>query len=504
MRSKEVARPPLVIFGLDAGDPELILGWAREGGLPTIASIIERGSIGRLVGPEMISVHGIWTSFFSGISVQDHGRYLQRPLHPGTYELRRLDPRDTGAPPFWVNSRRTVMTVDVPDSFLLPRLHGVQVVNWGSHPTQAPPQAQPPALLSELRAVVGAPLATDERQGSRWRDRRILSRILHRVEQKGALCRHLLTKDRFDLVVVVFGDSHAAGHRFRKYQHGVGNAAAHDDNLRGALRRTYAAIDREIGRVLEEFSEPPNVFVVSNSGIIDGYPVGEWMEAFCSQLGYQTPTDSTSVLGKLELHAPRMLGIWHALRGARRRSRVQADRLRTGTNWARTSAFSIPANYTGYVRVNLKGREPLGVVEPGAEYEALLERLQADFLQLVDADSGEAVIERVTQTATLFGGTPPLRLPDLVVDWRPACDSARRIAHPHAVLVRRGVEPPRGNYHSRSGLVLAAGPSIRRCDRVVDFSPLELAPLFRTLMGEPHGDRAVSDSVNAMLTGVTG
>jgi len=504
MHPKEMARPSLVIFGLDAADPELILGWARDGCLPTIASIIERGTTGRLVGPEMISVHGVWTSFFSGISVQDHGLYLQRPLRPGTYELRALDPRDTSAPPFWANSPRVVMTVDVPDSLLLPRLNGIQVVNWGSHSVQAPAQTQPPALLSELRAVVGAPIATDERQGSRWRDHRILSRIMRRIEQKGVLCRHLLAKNRFDLVVVVFGDSHAAGHRFRKYQRGVGNAAANDDHLRDGLRRTYAAIDGEIGRVLGEFSEPPNVFVVSNSGIIDGYPVGGWMEAFCSQLGYHTPIDSTRLLCKLEPHAPRMLGMWHTLLGARRRSRAQAKWLRTGTDWARTSAFSIPANYTGYVRVNLKGREPLGVIDRGAEYEALLQRLEADFLQLVDADSGEAVIERVTQTAKLFDGTPPLRLPDMVVDWRPTCDSTRRIVHPHAVLVRRGVGPHRGNHHSRSGLVLAAGPSIRRCDLAVDFSPLEFAPLFRTLMGEPHVDGDVGGAVNAMLTGVAG
>jgi predicted AlkP superfamily phosphohydrolase/phosphomutase len=489
--------PPLVILGMDAGDPDLILAWAREGFLPTIASILERGTFGRLVGPEMISVHGVWTSFFSGVSVHEHGNYLQRPLSPGTYELRAIHPRDIAAPPFWVDSRRALMTVDVPDSHPLPQLNGVQLVNWGNHPMLAPPEGRPEHLVSEIRAAVGPPIQTDERHGSRWRDRRTLARILRRVEQKGAVCRYLLSKGRYDLVVVVFGDAHAADHRFRKYQPPAATAAASAGDLRDAVRQTYAAIDREIGRLLQGLPEQPNVFVVSNSGIIDGYPVGDWMESFCRELGYQRLIEPTSALGKLQALAGTAPGIWHSVRG--RRTRLQAERLATGTDWARTTAFAIPGYYTGYVRVNLKGREPLGVVGPGAEYEALIERLKADFLQLVDAKTGSAVIERVTCTANLFGGGPPLRLPDLVVDWRHLAASARRIVHPKAVLVRRGFGRPRGNYHSASGLVLAAGPSIQRHGRAADFSPLDFAPLFRTLMAEPPPERASGGAIEAFM-----
>lgn len=486
--------PPLVIIGLDAGDPDLILAWAGEGVLPTIASILARGTCGRLVGPEMFSVHGVWTSFFSGVSVHEHGLYLQRPLLPGTYELKAIHPWDSVARPFWADFRRPLVTIDVPDSHPLAGLHGVQLVNWSNHPTLAPPEARPEGLLSEIRAAVGPPIATDERQGSRRRDRRILTRILRRIEQKGELCRYLLNKGRFDLVVVVFGDSHAAGHRFRKYQNAA-TAAACGGDLRDAVRQTYEAIDREIGRLLCGFPEPPNVFVVSNSGTIDGYPVGDWMEAFCRELGYQTLIEPTGALGRL-CALPRT---WRSLLGYRRRLRLQAERLGKSTNWGRTTAFAIPAYYTGYVRVNLKGREPLGVVAPGAEYEALLERMTADFLQLVDEKTGDAVVERVTCTAKLFGGGPPLRLPDLVVDWRHSAALAQRIAHPRGVLVRRGWGRPRGNYHSSSGLVLAAGPSIRQCGRVADLSPLDFAPLFRVLMAEPIAARASGEAIDVFM-----
>ena len=44
-------------------------------------------------------------------------------------------------------------------------------------------------------------------------------------------------------------------------------------------------------------------------------------------------------------------------------------------DWARTRAFSLPSDMTAYVRVNLKGREPEGVVAAGHEYEALCDEL---------------------------------------------------------------------------------------------------------------------------------
>lgn len=480
--------PPLAIFGLDAADPELLLAWSRDGQLPVMASIMERGTLGRLAGSEMISVHGVWPSFFSGVPVHRHGYYLRRVLVPGTYRLQTLHPSDIEAESFWVRFQGSdfrVMIVDVPVSDPLPHMNGFQVVHWGDHPSSAPPAAQPDHLLREIRAAVGPPIRTDERQLGRWRDRRILPRILRRVERKGALCRYLLSQGPIDLAVVVFGDAHAAGHRFRKYQ--GGSPGESDGDLRDAVRRTYQAIDREIGRLLEQFPEPPNVFVVSDSGISDGYPIGDLTDSFCRKLGYQAMLEPASVLGKalaafrsgLPEHVDFVL---ERLRPGR-----QSERFGRAVDWARTAAFAIPAHYTGYVRVNLVGREPLGVVEPGAEYEDVLERLEADFSQLVDAETGSPVIGRMARTARLFGGGAPLRLPDLVVDWRISSRMAERIVHPKAVLARKAVGDPRGNYHSDTGLVMAAGPSIERRGFAGDFSPIDFASLFLALMGEPAG-----------------
>ena len=55
--------------------------------------------------------------------------------------------------------------------------------------------------------------------------------------------------------------------------------------------------------------------------------------------------------------------------------RLLADRFRADTDWQKTTAFAITALFTSFIRVNLRGREPRGVVAAGAEYNAVLDRL---------------------------------------------------------------------------------------------------------------------------------
>lgn len=66
---------PLATLALDAGDSDFIERWVREGYLPTIASIMKRGSWGKIAGPEHICEHGKWLSALSGVSRGDHGYY---------------------------------------------------------------------------------------------------------------------------------------------------------------------------------------------------------------------------------------------------------------------------------------------------------------------------------------------------------------------------------------------------------------------------------------------
>ena len=466
-----MSKNPLAIICLDAGDPERILRWAQAGLLPTIASILGQGTYGRLSGPEMISIHGVWTTFFSGVSLHQHGRYLPRTMEPGTY---RLVDHKHNPPPFWADFRdidRTAIIVDVPDIQLTPGVPGFQIADWGSHNIKTRPHCLPEDLLNGLPSHLKLQISTNEIIGTGRQDRKILKQILQRVEKKGELCRYLLKKSQWDLAVVGFEDCHAASHRYEKYQN-AGN------ELQNGLQEVYQAVDREMGRLVQAFPKNTNCFIVSDSGLLKGYPVMSLMNSLLCGLGYQSSLERSPFLRNILRFAqeqlPAPLEFW-----------MLENQLMKRIDWTRTTAFMIPAYYTGYVRVNLKGREPNGIVAPGAEYESVLDRLESDFHHLADEKTKEPVIERVYRAARLFGGGPPLKLPDLFVDWSPCEQPVRTILHPQLELVQKN-RRSRGNYHSRTGIIAAFGPSIARNGEFGDFSPLDFASLFRSLLNDSN------------------
>ena len=369
--------------------------------------------------------------------------------------------------------RREVLVIDVPDIPLISGLKGRQLAGWGEHSVSGP-QAGPPDLAEHLLRLAGPPIQTNERQrGGRWRDRRVLPQILERVERKAGLCRELLTERPADIVLVGFGDTHAVGHRFGKYE-------TEGDPLADAVLEVYRSLDSELGRLIEQFDTAPNVFVLADSGIREGQPLGTVMDELCRVLGYKAlrnPARANPVGTRVRTALTPVLS-------SRSRAALREERFLGNTDWSRTSVFVIPSTYTGYLRVNLVGREPEGIVTPGSEYGEVLGRLTSDLELLEDGATGEPVVASITRTTEVFGGEPPLRLPDLFVEFRP-CSLPQRIVHPRATVLRRRGGDLRDNSHTRRGLVLASGPDIEPRGVVSDISPHEVTPLFRAALGEP-------------------
>lgn len=503
---------PLIILGLDTGDPGFIERWAQEGYLPTIASIMERGCWGQTAGPELVSEHGAWMSLFSGISRGQHGYHYYRQLVPGTYDLKEITGPDIDAPLFWTHLRGTgmkVATIDIPDVNPVPGLPGLQLAHWGTHNNwnreHFTTTSEPAELLQEVRQRFGARLATEEKHESTFDEaREIHAKLLPRIQKKGALCRELLTRDAFDLMVAVFGESHVANHQF--WAHHPDNAApgTPENELTHALRSVYQAIDREMGRLLEQLPSQANVAIVSSLGMVDDYPITGLTEVFLRRLGYQAAPQSGGFSLKPMNLARRVIpeawrvALSRRLLSREAREQILAEQFRSGTDWSQTKAFSIPSPYTSFIRVNLRGREPQGIVAPGAEYEALLDQIEADLRKLVDPVTGEPAVTQVERTKHLFGEDAHEALPDLFAEWKPG-RFMQRVVHPEAELTQEKPDFYRRSDHSSYGFVAAAGPSIEARGHIGEVEVLDLAPMFLSLLGAAAPSRMSGYPLSEML-----
>jgi predicted AlkP superfamily phosphohydrolase/phosphomutase len=81
-------------------------------------------------------------------------------------------------------------------------------------------------------------------------------------------------------------------------------------------------------------------------------------------------------------------------------------------DWSKTRAYAMGL---GEVYVNLKGREAQGIVEPGADYDALKKELQTRLVQMVDPETNEHPVRRVLTREQAYKKFDPNMIPDLFV-----------------------------------------------------------------------------------------
>ena len=124
-------------------------------------------------------------------------------------------------------------------------------------------------------------------------------------------------------------------------------------------------------------------------------------------------------------------------------------------------AFAVPShNMTGAIRINLKGREPVGIVEPGTEYETLCQELTDGLLALENADTGRSAVRWVARAGELYQGPRLSELPDLFVEWDHSAPITT-LRSPQIGTVSSVSREDRTRDHRGNGLLVGLGPRFR-------------------------------------------
>ncbi len=496
---------PVVVFGMDACDIDLLLRWVEEGHLPFLRSRLESGAFCRLDSTRNLFSDAPWPSLNTGCSPGRHAFYNHLQIRRGSTEIDRVDAHHCQQLPFWTSlkgSGKKVALVDVPKTFPVEGLEGIQVCAWGEHyPLLHQPASHPPVLAEELARRFGRYPHPREvtLPRSRAQERGILRTLRENLRRKERAVAHLLERDRWDLFFAVFSEIHYAGHQFYHYQEPA--HWAHEPNAPDDLRRALLDLHREqdaaLARLCKQLPEEARCFLVSVHGFATNHSGNHLMLEVLERLGYyvrRPPEPSPGGVGRL-LHATRGLRglIPRGLRDAINthlvpesvHDRAYSAEFSGGTDWSRTRAFFLPSDhFQALISVNLRGREPQGTVEPGTEYDAVCRTLQEDLLQLINADTGRPAVTGVVKIADVYAGPNRHELPDLVVQWAEA-GRIERVRHPRFETIERPYPELRRTQHAPDGFMIGWGPGIRSGARPERASTLDFAPTILTLLGQP-------------------
>ena len=145
----------------------------------------------------------------------------------------------------------------------------------------------------------------------------------------------------------------------------------------------------------------------------------------------------------------------------------------------KTRAATLNNNRCGAIRLNLKGREPFGSVEPGAEAEAVIAELREELLALTDPSTGQAIVSKVVTAEEVFGAEHHPDVPDLMVVFRTDLGKLERCESPRVGKVRVPLfnpHTPRSGDHTTESRLWLVGPGIPAGDRTLTANVLDLAP----------------------------
>jgi predicted AlkP superfamily phosphohydrolase/phosphomutase len=501
-----VVRRSLLVVGLDGATLDLIRPWADEGRLPTLAGLMERGAWGRLRSTVPAATFPAWTSLVTGLNPGRHGVLDFTERIPGTYRVRFVNGSARRAPAVWTRLSRAggrVAALTVPATYPPEPVNGIMVSGFDSPLATAIDGSfvHPRDFHREVRRLVGRVPFADFQEvaiGPGWHVT-ALARLLDGLDRRAALTRLVVGRERWDLCMVVFGESDTVAHHFWRFHDPA--SPRHEPNaaLADGIRRVYEALDRALGAILAAAPSDTTVAVVSDhgsGGASDRVIHLNRRLAAAGLLAFRRPGAGRAA-GWLRGAALRAVpGRWQGallrrLPGAA--GRLEGMHRFAGIDWRGTVAYSEELDYHPSVWINLRGRDPEGTVAPEA-YEATRARVAAALAAWRD-EQGRAVVGRVWRREEVMHGPFTNGAPDLLLELAAAdgyTPSCLRSDGPGPELRRLersewGGGKGRGmnGAHRPDGLVVLAGPGVAPTGELPPAHVVDVAPTLLALSGRP-------------------
>lgn len=482
-------RTKVLFIGLDSADPRLLAGWAEQGLLPSLSTLLRDSLRGKARMPAGLGTGAMWTSLCNGVSPAKHGRYFGRQPRANAYKVEKFDPSEMHSEPIWSAASRQgkrVAIIDVPVAPLCEQLVGIQIKDWGTHdPVFAEVRTVPRELAAEVRSRFGVdPVGSCDAVMEGALDyRRFRDRLIQRVAKKADLACHYLEQGGWDLFMVIFADAHCVGHQ-GWHLHDV-NHPLHDpsynESFGDPVKDVYIALDAAIGELLSGIDPGTTVVLFAGSGMGPNYTGNHLLDEVLRRLEGVAPAPTRKAVEAVR-HVyrrvlPASVRAWLGPFADRvDESSLVADR-------ARRKFYAIPHNdLSGAIRFNIAGREPSGQLRPGAECESICAQLRRELLELVNPDTGKPVVDKVLKTSEVFEGAETNPLPDLLVVWNRegpiAALSSPKIGEVRGVRLSR-----RTGDHMPEAMLYARGPKISAGDLSEAVAVERIAPTMAALLG---------------------
>jgi predicted AlkP superfamily phosphohydrolase/phosphomutase len=490
----------VLVVGLDGATFDLIGPWIEAGHLPTLAAIMANGVHGPLQSTYPPLTGPAWASFMTGKAPANHGVLEFFHRAPDSYE-RVLNSRlDIDGHSIWrvlSDSGSKVGVIGVPLTYPPEQVKGSLVTGLLTPREAEVGYTWPPELGDEIEKAVG-PYRLQRTQTYSGDPAKTIAEERAILENLVDTALYMMRAQSWDFFMLHVLGTDVIQHGF--WHLGDPTHPKHDVALRAVLGNPvldfWRLVDDRLAEVLAAVPNDAYVIIMSDHGFgpIERFVnFNVWLldrgflklkQGLCStlrQVGFRLGYNYATVA---RLGAK--LGVnQEAHRLGRARREVLQRRFFLSfddVDWRRTQVYS-SGNF-GQMFVNLAGREPLGCVSPGHEYERLLDRLEEELGAMVDPVTGEHVVESVWRGSDLFDGAYARHAPDLFFLTKEMKYKAMGLSDFGSNQVFDDLYSTYA-HHRMAGVFMMRGPGVRRGAEVPGARLIDLAPTIYALMHTP-------------------
>lgn len=457
------------IIGLDCLEPSLVEQWLVE--LPTFARLRALGAWGRMRSCTPPITVPAWSCMMSGLDPGSLGIYGFR--NRAGYDYTALD----FATSDWVKADRlwdifgaqgkNCAVIGVPGTYPVRPVNGCMIADFMT-PSQESAWAHPPSLKEEVRGWLDGQDYLFDVANFRTPDKaRILTEIQEMTRRRFKVARELLKRGQPDFFMMVEMGSDRIHHGFWHYMDPQHRKHEPGHSLGNAIHDYYVALDREVGALLE-LIDPRNtaVLLVSDHGgqrLDGGICVNDWLWRE----------------GLLVLKGDPPAGTPLA---------------KCAVDWTRTTAWA-EGGYYARVCLNVRGREPQGIVEPAA-FERTRGEIAHRLARIPDDRGGK--LNTVSHSPQRIYPRVEGIAPDLItifgdLHWR----AVGTLGWPSLYLFENDTGPDEAN-HAQYGFFQLVVPGVAPTAGMQDIDILDIAP---TLLA--HAGLPIPAQMNGQLVGAS-
>jgi predicted AlkP superfamily phosphohydrolase/phosphomutase len=473
----------VLVVGLDGGTFRLLNPFMERGLLPNLASLADNGMRGGLESTIPPITAPAWSSFMTGKNPGKHRLFGWQEATRQGGERDWVSSRSIKGEKLWHAVGRqggSVGVLNVPMTYPPEEVNGF-LVSGMLTPSIESEFTYPRELAGSLRELGyvidvysrGQEISTDSDDA--------LLQYSHGVEEallsKRAAIDMLWPQRLDDFSMVVF----ETPDRIQHFMWGHLEQALDEETQGGqgeittCILNLYRKIDEIVGQLLSKLDDDSFVLVVSDHGFCGLYTylhLNNWLERE-GLLSYARRIGLRRHARGLVSTAKRILPKGAVDRGRRA---LGAAKL---IDWSRTRAYrGHPSERAIYI--NLRGREPHGVVEPGVEYERLRQQIKTDLMQLRDPRNDNKVVERVFLREEIYSGPYVDEAPDLLLEMGDNYHIGFDIS---GSGVLEDAKAKGLGAHEGTGILIARGPGIRQGENMDSASIVDVAPTALYAMG---------------------